>query len=171
MNSAASGYDGVNAMPSLVDFIDPQRIVLDLDTTSRKRLFEHIATVSSSGLESVTEDCILKTITERERIGSTGLGHGIAVPHGRIENLGQPVISVIRLRQAIDYDAPDDEPVWLAVGLLVPADASETHLRLLSLLVARFQDREFVQSMKSCHSREQVKDLFNSEVSGTQDGG
>ncbi len=171
MNPAGIAAGGDKATPSLADFLAPQRIVLDLDTTSRKRLFEHIAEVSCCGLDEVDEDCILKTITERERLGSTGLGHGIAVPHGRIENLGQPVISVVRLRHPIDYDAPDDEPVWLAVGLLVPAEANETHLRLLSLLVTRFQDDNFVESMKQCHSREQVAALFDSEAPASPDAG
>ena len=171
MSPAESGLGGASGTPRLVDFIDPGRIELDLDTTSRKRLFEHIAEMCSRNLEKVSEDCILKTITERERIGSTGLGHGIAVPHGRIENLENPVISVIRLRTPIDYDAPDDEPVWLAVGLLVPENANETHLKLLSLLVTRFQDNDFVDSMKCCDSRDQVAKLFNSEATNGKDDG
>ena len=170
MNSAVENPQNVPVAPELGEYIDPERVVLDLDTTSRKRLFEHIAELCSKDLDKVSEDCILKTITERERIGSTGLGHGIAVPHGRIENLGQPVISVIRLRNPIDYDSPDGQPVWLAVGLLVPEQANETHLKLLSLLVTRFQDPEFVNSMKCCQSRDHVAALFSSEEAVAQVG-
>lgn len=141
-------------------FLSEDRIILDLSTTSRKRLFEHIAHVSSGNLDKISEDCVFKTITERERLGSTGLGKGIAVPHGRIESLEQPVISIIRLKQPIDYDAPDGRPVWLVVGLLVPAEANETHLKLLSMLAGCFQDSKFVEALKNCQTPDQVSELF-----------
>ena len=162
MSSDGSGGDGNESgvTPVLAEYLKTDRIILDLNTTSRKRLFEFIAELSSNGLSGITEDCILKTITERERLGSTGLGRGIAVPHGRIEKLDNPVISVVRLSRPIDYDAPDGQPVWLAVGLLVPVEANETHLKLFSLLVTRFQDRNFVESMKRCDTREQAAALF-----------
>ncbi len=147
--------------PVLTDYLDPGCIDLNLETTSRKRLFEHIARLSYNGSEGLAEDCILKTLTERERLGSTGLGGGIAVPHGRIRNLEQPVISVIRLRTPIDYDAPDGKPVWLVVGMLAPEHSNEVHLQLFSKLVQHFQDPQFVESMKQCNSREEVVTLFS----------
>lgn len=165
MSDAANGGGEAEA-PALSEFLVPERVLLDLETSSRKRLFEHIAELSSHGLEEVSEGCILKKITERERLGSTGLGRGIAVPHGRIENLEEPVISVVKLSNPIDYDAPDEQPVWLAVGLLVPIEANEAHLKLLSLLVTRFQDESFIDSMKQCHSREQVVALFDGREAG-----
>jgi len=146
--------------PRISDYLSQRRIVLDMDTTSRKRLFEHIAEVSSDEHGGISEDTIFKTICERERLGSTGLGHGIAVPHGRIGQLEQPIISLFRLKTAIDYDAPDEEPVWLAVGLLVPEEATETHLKLFSLLVGCFQDEKFIAALKDCETAAQVDQLF-----------
>ncbi len=167
MNTSPLNDDG--ACPVLNNFLEIGRIELNLDTTSRKRLFEHIAKLSCDGLETVAEDCIFKKLTERERLGSTGLGDGVAVPHGRIENLKRPIISVIRLRHPIDYDAPDGKPVWLVVGMLVPVESKEIHLKLYSLLVQRFQDQNFVESIKECHSREQVAALFDvSESHGSE---
>ena len=142
-------------------YISEDRILLDLSTTSRKRLFESIAELSSNHQADISEDCVFKTITERERLGSTGLGKGVAVPHGRIENLTQPIISIIRLKQPIDYDAPDDKPVWLAVGLLVPTDANETHLNLLSTLARCFQDSKFIEALKTCSTPHQISQLFD----------
>ncbi|MBX2868984.1 MAG: PTS sugar transporter subunit IIA [Acidiferrobacterales bacterium] len=142
------------------DYLSPSRIVLDFDTTSRKRLFEHIAEVSGDDESGISEDAIFKTICERERLGSTGLGHGIAVPHGRIANLESPIISVFRLSNPIDYEAPDEEPVWLAIGLLVPEEATDTHLQLFSLLVGCFQDQQFIQAIKDCETAAQVDQLF-----------
>ncbi|MEJ2177670.1 MAG: PTS sugar transporter subunit IIA [Gammaproteobacteria bacterium] len=141
-------------------YLSEDRILLDLSTTSRKRLFENIAELSSGAQDGISADCVFKTITERERLGSTGLGKGIAVPHGRIENLTRPVISIIRLKQPIEYDTPDDKPVWLAVGLLVPAYANETHLNLLSTLARCFQDSDFIDAVKRCSSPDQVSQLF-----------
>ncbi len=168
MSSDGSGGegDGNGASPVLAEYLDAGRIILDLKTTSRKRLFEFIAELSSNRLAEVSGDCILKTLTERERLGSTGLGQGIAVPHGRIENLDSPVISVVRLSRPIDYDAPDGQPVWLAVGLLVPVEANDTHLKLFSLLVTRFRDRDFVESMRRCNTREQAAALFEAPDPG-----
>lgn len=142
------------------DYLNQSRIVLDFDTTSRKRLFEHIAEVSGDEEAGISEDAIFKTICERERLGSTGLGHGIAVPHGRIANLETPIISVFRLSNPIDYDSPDEEPVWLAIGLLVPEEATDTHLQLFSLLVSCFQDPQFIQAIKDCETASQVDQLF-----------
>lgn len=171
MSGVGSVGDGDGSSPVLAEYLRTDRISLDLSTTSRKRLFEFIAELSCNGLADVSEDCILKTITERERLGSTGLGDGIAVPHGRIRNLDRPIISVVRLCDPIDYDAPDGEPVWLAVGLLVPVEANDIHLQLFSLLVTRFRDRHFVESMKRCRSREQVAALFDVQESDGQGDG
>lgn len=143
------------------DFLKPSRIALDLDTSSRKRLFEHLSALAATDLEEIGEDDVFKILTERERLGCTGLGRGIAVPHGRIENLSQPVIALTRLKHPIDYDAPDDRPVWLAVSLLVPADANDTHLKLLSKLAGCFQDEAFIESLKASTTAESVVALFD----------
>ncbi len=150
--------------PKISEYLSSDRIVLDLDTTSRKRLFEHIAEIASAGVDQISAECVLKTITERERIGSTALGRGIAVPHGRIENLTRPVITVIRLKYPIQYDAPDDLPVWLAVGLLVPAEANESHLKLLAVLAACFHNKDFVDSLKMCQTAQRVSELFDASI-------
>ena len=146
--------------PRISDYLSARRILLDLDTSSRKRLFEHIAEISEDAEAGANEGEIFKTICERERLGSTGLGHGIAVPHGRISDLKQPIISLLRLKTPIDYDAPDSEPVWLAVGLLVPEEATDTHLELFSMLVKCFQDDQFIEALKACETAAQVDQLF-----------
>ena len=82
------------------------------------------------------------------------------MPHGRIDNLDQPVVAITRLKHPVDYDAPDSKPVWLAVALLVPSNANDTHLKLLSVLAGRFQDEVFVESLKQCETPESVIALF-----------
>lgn len=158
-----AGTDAGDQMeePRISDFLKPHRIHLGLCTNSRKRLFEYVAELASSDLEEVSESEVFKVLTQRERLGCTGLGKGIAVPHGRIENLRQPVIALARLNDPIDYDAPDSVPVWLAVGLLVPAEANDTHLKLLSIVAGCFQDQEFVEALKECETPEAVIALFD----------
>lgn len=152
------------APPKITDFLSADRIVLDLDIGSRKRLFERIAQISSGGMVDVEADCIFKTIAERERLGSTGLGRGVAVPHARISALKTPVITLVRLKHAVDYEAPDNLLVWLAVALLVPEDANATHLKLLSVLAGCFQNQQFIESLKRCQSAVAVRQLFDQFV-------
>lgn len=145
----------------ITDFLSDNRILLDLETSSRKRLFEHIAEVSTKGIDQLSEDCIFKTIAERERLGSTGLGKGVAVPHGRIADLDAPVITLARLKHPVDYDAPDNLPVWLAVSLLVPEKANDMHLKLLSTLAACFQNQDFIDAIRRCGNALEVRQLFD----------
>ena len=165
MNTSDNTNDQVHSeVPSpvkIADFLAVDRIALDLDISSRKRLLQHIARVTTTGLDDVEEDCVFKTIAERERLGSTGLGKGIAVPHGRIANLKEPVVSLVRLKHPIDYEAPDDRPVWLIVGLLVPGEANSTHLQLLANLATRFQDQHFIDALRSSDNAEEVMQLFD----------
>ena len=163
--NVADTQEDVNTNPitrgaRITDYLDVNRIDLDIEVTSRKRLFEHIAETTSQGLGGVDEDCVFRTIAERERLGSTGLGKGVAVPHGRIENLEEPVVSLVRLKYPIDYDAPDGQPIWLAIGLLVPAEANHAHLQLLANLAASFQKADFMRSLRECDTRQQVVRLF-----------
>ena len=143
------------------DFLTRALVVSNLDVASRKRLFESLATliVEKSDIELVFED-VLQTLNERERLGSTGIGKGIALPHGRIDALDTPIIAVARLCDGIAYDAPDNTPVWLAVCLLVPKDANEIHLQLLSKLASSFQDDQFVQRIKKAPNTSLLYDLF-----------
>lgn len=162
----------------LGDFLADERVVIDLDVSSRKRLFEQMAKLVSAHANGVAEasdgasyygasndkrnvapenvvpdvDAVLHALTKREKLGCTGIGNGIALPHGRIDGFAEPVIAVARLKQAINYDAPDGVPVWLAVCLLVPTDANETHLRLLAALAARFNTPGFPEQLKQSRS-------------------
>ena len=160
-NAGVNDRSAEQVPPKITDFLIEQRIVLDVDTSSRKRLFEHIAELSCIGVDDLDEDQVFKIIAERERLGSTGLGHGVAVPHGRIAELSSPVITLARLKHPVDYDAPDNKPVWLAVALLVPQDANATHLKLLSVLAGSFQNSDFLQSMKQCQTAAEVRQLFD----------
>ena len=160
----------VNGSPILaaLDYLQPELVVIDLTVASRKRLFEElaelIATNATINAESDDEtpdmEQIFTTLHDRERLGCTGLGKGIALPHGRIDGLLEPVIAIARLEQPIDYDAPDDIPVWLVACLLVPADANEQHLSTLAALATRFSDQGFVDRARAAVSGQELYELF-----------
>jgi PTS system nitrogen regulatory IIA component len=92
---------------------------------------------------------IRASLADREAMGSTGLGQGVAIPHGRLRGLKQAVAAVIRLAQPIDFDAPDGRPVGLLVALLVPEHASQEHLEILSELAQMLSDKELRTGLQS----------------------
>jgi PTS system nitrogen regulatory IIA component len=158
-------------------YLKPEQVVANLCVASRKRLLEKlselIASRFSTDLENsentdISDDLkealsvvdIFETLHDRERLGCTALGKGIALPHGRIAGLTEPVIAVARLEKPINYDAPDGVPVWIAVCLLVPSDANDVHLQLLASLASRFSDEKFVQEVQSADSDSELYKLF-----------
>ena len=151
--------------PGLGALLRPELVVHDLEVASRKRLFEelsHLISASDFGNElELDSEQVFDILHERERLGCTGVGKGIALPHGRMEGLVDPIIAMIMLADPIDYDAPDGEPVWLAVCLLVPAEANEIHLNLLANLAARFSDQEFVDQVYHAENSAALVRLFD----------
>ncbi|MYD77009.1 MAG: PTS sugar transporter subunit IIA [Gammaproteobacteria bacterium] len=159
-------FDG---SPRPMDYLDPAHVVVDLDVSSRKRLFEEIARVvteNGSGTEiqamlPLTPERVFETLHERERLGSTGIGKGIGLPHGRLKNLSEPIIAMVRLESPIEYAAPDCEPVWFIVCLLVPEDANEVHLNLLAELAKRLDDSGFVSLIREAKTSDEIMQLFS----------
>ena len=116
-------------------------VILDLDVTSKKRVFEHAGLLFENSL-GISRGRIFDALLARERLGSTGLGHGVAIPHGRIEGLKEAAGAFIRTRTPIPFEAPDTNPVNLIFVLLVPEKATDQHLQILSELAQMFSDRE-----------------------------
>jgi nitrogen PTS system EIIA component len=116
------------------------RIALDIEPRDKKALFEQAGNLleGSSGLN---RQQVFESLMTRERMGSTGLGQGIAIPHGRVKGLREAIGAFLRLRSAVPFDAPDELPVSLVFVLLVPERATDVHLQLLSELAQMFSDR------------------------------
>ena len=125
------------------------RIHINVTISSKKRLLEELAILLSSNSTSLNKDTVSRTLTERERLGSTGIGGGIALPHGRLNGIDDCIAAIIRLREPLNFDSPDAQPIILAIGLLVPADASSKHLKILSSLATMFNDTEKRNSILS----------------------
>ncbi len=126
-------------MNLIAPLLTPDTTLLDMSFSSKKKLFEHAAELfaQSHGLKS---NDIFTSLFERERLGSTALGCGIAIPHGRIKGLKDAGGVFYRLKTPLEFDAPDNQPVSLCFILLVPKDANERHLQILGELAQLFGD-------------------------------
>jgi PTS system nitrogen regulatory IIA component len=114
----------------------------ECEATSKKRLFEQAAQLVQAS-HGVTASEVFDSLFSREKLGSTALGFGIAIPHGRIKHLQETACAFLRLKTPIDFDAPDGQPVDLVFVLLAPAAATDVHLQILGELAAMFSDEDF----------------------------
>jgi nitrogen PTS system EIIA component len=128
-------------MSLLSRLLPVSNVILDLDVSSKKRVFEHAGLLFENAI-GVGRAQVFDALFARERLGSTGLGHGIAIPHGRIKGLREAVGVFIRLKTPIAFEAPDGNPVGLIFVLLVPEKATDLHLQILSELAQLFGERE-----------------------------
>jgi len=119
-----------------------------VDATSKKRAFEE-AGLLFENLHGLSRALITDSLFARERLGSTGLGHGVAIPHGRIKGLKAPMAAVFQLAQSIGFDAPDEQAVVLLIFLLVPEAATQKHLEILSEIAELLSDAALREQIKS----------------------
>jgi nitrogen PTS system EIIA component len=132
---------------SLIAHLLPlSNVLIDLEASSKKRVFEQVGLLFENN-HGIARSTVFDSLFARERLGSTGLGHGIAIPHGRVKGLEQALGAFIRLKVPVQFDAPDGRPVHLLFVLLVPEQANETHLQLLSELAQMFSDDAFREGL------------------------
>ena len=133
-------------MSQIAELLPAENILLDLDAGSKASLFDAVGALFESK-HGLSRRIVIDSLLAREKLGSTGLGQGIAIPHGRIRGLGVAQGAFIRLRAPIAFDAPDGKPVSLVFVLLVPEQATEQHLQLLSELAQMFSEARFRESL------------------------
>lgn len=132
---------------------------MQVDATSKKRAFEE-AGLLFENLHGLSRALITDSLFARERLGSTGLGHGVAIPHGRIKGLKAPMAAVFQLAQAIGFDAPDELPVVVLIFLLVPEAATQKHLEVLSEIAELLSDAALREKIKTSGSTEELHGLI-----------
>lgn len=142
-------------MNLIAPLITPETALLDQNFSSKKKLFEHAAEVFARvhGLKAAE---VFASLFDRERLGSTALGHGIAIPHGRIKGLADASGAFYRLATPLEFDAPDNQPVRLCFILLVPKDANERHLQILGELAQLFGDEAMRAELLEVASPEEL---------------
>ena len=147
-------------MNLIAELLPAANIALDLDVATKARLFEVVGRLfaASGGLDA---DAVAGSLAAREKLGSTGLGQGIAIPHGRIRGLKEARGAFARLHSAIPFDAPDGKPVSQVFVLLVPEQATDLHLQLLSELAQMFSERTFREKLAAASSTAELSALFS----------
>ncbi|MDR0565410.1 MAG: PTS IIA-like nitrogen regulatory protein PtsN [Azoarcus sp.] len=146
-------------MSLIAPILPPANVIAHLNASSKKRVFEEAALLfkSQPGLD---QDVVFEKLFARERLGSTGLGFGVAVPHSRIEGLTEAAGAFLRLVEPIPFDAFDDLPVKLIFVLLVPEQANETHLQILAELAQMFSNAEFRERLLAADDAEALHALL-----------
>ncbi|HVK56511.1 MAG TPA: PTS IIA-like nitrogen regulatory protein PtsN [Burkholderiales bacterium] len=129
--------------------LKPEFVVLDLDVSSKKRVFEQVGLLFEN-YHQVARSQVYDCLFAREKLGSTALGHGIAIPHGRLKNGRETLTAFVRTREPIPFDAPDGNPVRLIFVVLVPEHATETHLQILSELAQMFSEKSVRDALLTC---------------------
>ncbi len=139
--------------------LNANHIVLDAEYSNKKRAFEAIALLFETHSQ-IARSAAYDALFSRERMGSTGLGHSVAIPHGRVKGLKDTLCAVIRLVTPIPFEAPDGLPVQLMVVLLVPENANQKHLDLLGELAALLSKSEFRQALLAATSPADMHHAF-----------
>jgi PTS system nitrogen regulatory IIA component len=153
-------------MFNLDSMLTLQRTLCGGHEKSKKRLFEHVSEIISGDQRYLEAGKIFASLNARERLGSTAIGHGIAVPHCRINNCSKPIGTLITLDQAIDFDSPDGAPVDIVFVLLVPQEAHQDHLNTLASLAKLFSTPNYCAQLRKAENN-QI--LFNAATSFSVD--
>ncbi len=145
---------------NLISSILPlENVILDADSTSKKRVFERVG-ILFENTRHIARSQVFDSLFAREKLGSTGLGQGVAIPHGRIKNMRDAVAAFVKTEASIPFDAPDGQPVNLIFVLLVPERATDLHLQLLGELAQMFSDRTFREQLQASSDPVVIHQLF-----------
>jgi PTS system nitrogen regulatory IIA component len=144
----------------ITDLISSDAIIPALRASSKKQALQDLARKASE-LTGIEAREIFDVLLERERLGTTGVGHGIAIPHGKLAKLDRLYGVFARMEQPIDFDSIDDEPVDLLFLLLAPETAGADHLKALARVSRLLRDRTVCTKLRGCESRDAIYALFN----------
>ncbi len=152
-------------MKTMTDFSDmlrPDAVQTGVIATNKKAVFQHIATIAAEIVDTDAKT-IAERLTAREKLGSTGFGGGVAIPHAKLDGLAQVTGVFVRLAQAVDFQAVDDLPVDLVFMLLSPTDAGAVHLKALARVSRRLRDKAFLEKLRGAGSPDALYALFTAD--------
>jgi PTS system nitrogen regulatory IIA component len=154
-------------MMNEAEFLIPARARCQAEITSKKKALEVLSELIAEGQEDLTPRLVLNCLVSREKLGSTGLGHGVAIPHGRMPEVRSAVGAALTLKDGVDFDAPDGEPVDIIVGLVVPEESTDEHLRILAKLAEAFSEPESTLALREAATPEELSSLLSGFLSKT----
>ena len=142
----------------LSEIINVNRIRNDVDVKSKKRALEELSNLVAKDQPQLEASDIFDSLISRERLGATGVGYGIAIPHGRIKNCQKITGALIKLKEAIDFNTSDNQPVDVLFALIVPEESTDEHLQILALLASMFNEETFREKLRKGNS---IEDIFH----------
>lgn len=161
MNPELGDLESVTSAMNIAELLSADRVQCDSPAGSKKRALDALSEKLAEAFPNLTQREVFDSLIGRERLGSTGLGHGIAIPHGRLAGIDQAAGAFMTLADGIDYDAPDRQPVDVLFALVVPEVCTDQHLQILATLAQMFADPTTVQQLRQCDSPERLLALFN----------
>ena len=145
----------------LNNFFSEESIIMNCQSKSKKNVLELISEIASS-VSATNKDMVFEKLYEREKLGTTAFGNGIAIPHARIDNLSEAKIIILKLETAIDFNSSDGEKVDLIVSLLAPNNKNELHIQILSKIAEMLDDKVFREKIRNCSNKSEIKSVINS---------
>jgi len=146
-------------MNLIAPLLPQANVLIDLDVSSKKRVFEQVGLLFENSIH-VARSIVFDSLFAREKLGSTGLGQGVAIPHGRIKGLKEAAGAFVRLKEPVPFEAPDGQSVALIFVLLVPDRATDLHLQILSELAQMFSDRALRERLLVAASAAELHQLI-----------
>jgi nitrogen PTS system EIIA component len=146
-------------MNPLGELLTVDDVLLDIEASDRTQVLEQVAALLASK-HGLSRTAVLDSLTAREQLGSTGVGHGVAIPHARMNQCAAAACAFVRTRTAVPFDAPDGRPVSVFLGLIVPHKANERHLQLLATAAGMLSEKAFRESLRACADRKAAVDLL-----------
>lgn len=149
-------------MTDLSDLLAPELVLADVSVATKKALFLQIAS-KAAPIAGIDAKHLARGLADRERLGSTGYGAGVAIPHAKVEGVARPMGVVAKLAQAIDYKAMDDLPVDLAFALFSPPNSGVDHLKALARVANSLRQRDFVARLRGAASGDALYAVLNGD--------
>jgi PTS system nitrogen regulatory IIA component len=146
-------------MSLISKILTPECVLLDSESASKKRVFERVGLLFEN-TQHIARSQVFDSLFAREKLGSTGLGQGVAIPHGRVKGLRDAVAAFVKMQNPIPFDAPDGLPVSFIFVLLVPERATDMHLQLLGELAQMFSDQSFRDKLQNSDDPAAIHKLF-----------
>ncbi len=141
---------------NIPEILSPENVSSQADVTSKKRALELLSHMLASHTEQISSADVFDSLLAREKLSSTGLGKGVALPHGRVKNIDQTRCALLQLRKGIDFDANDDQPVDLLCALMVPEHSTDEHLQVLAALAEMFRDQNLCERLRTAPTSDKL---------------
>ncbi|MDH5359258.1 MAG: PTS IIA-like nitrogen regulatory protein PtsN [Gammaproteobacteria bacterium] len=150
---------------NITELVSTDNIALNVDVASKKKALEYASELLAQSRTDIVPAEIFDCLISRERLGSTGVGKGIAIPHCRLQGNQETLVAMLRLQQGIDFDSIDGKPVDILFAMVVPEDAGETHLKALAQLARMFSDESILTQLHEASDAAEICQILNQGVS------